>query len=166
MGLIDEISIQRIHIEEKIRGHDISHLVVLIVLMTVDASCRLFLLFLSGSLQESMLWRTLRQFVVYRFRYFLVHILYLWKLGHVVIDFPYVVTSWFRQNFDQIESILYLFLHFFKYMFLIFKALISIVFYKMSRSVVAEMSSCQWSIYCCNFSSSLWVWPRFIIYSL
>ena len=77
MGLIDEISIQRIHIEEKIRGHDISHLVVLIVLMTVDASCRLFLLFLSGSLQESMLWRTLRQFVVYRFRYFLVHILYL-----------------------------------------------------------------------------------------
>ena len=60
VGLIDEISIQRIHIEEKIRGHDLSHLVVLIVLMTVDASCRLFLLFLSGSWKESMLWRTLR----------------------------------------------------------------------------------------------------------
>ena len=55
MGLIDEISIKRIHIEEEIRGHDLSHLVVLIVLMTVDASCRLFLLFLSGSLQESFL---------------------------------------------------------------------------------------------------------------
>ena len=46
--------------------NDLSHLVVLIifetinVLMTVDASCRLLLLFLSGSWQESMLWRTLR----------------------------------------------------------------------------------------------------------
>ena len=71
MGLIDEISIKRIYIEEKIRGHffylfvhgvnDLSHLVVLIifetinVLMTVDASCRLLLLFLSGSSQEGML---------------------------------------------------------------------------------------------------------------
>ena len=48
--------------------NDLSHLVVLIifetinVLMTVDASCRLLLLFLSGSLQESMLWRTLHSF--------------------------------------------------------------------------------------------------------
>ena len=46
--------------------NDLSHLVVLItfetinVLMTVDASCRLLLLFLSGSSQKSMLWRTLR----------------------------------------------------------------------------------------------------------
>ena len=46
--------------------NDFSHLIVLIifetinVLMTVDASCRLLLLFLSGSWQESMLWRTLR----------------------------------------------------------------------------------------------------------
>ena len=46
--------------------NDLSHLVVLIifetinVLMTVDASCRLLLLFLSGSWQESMLRRTLR----------------------------------------------------------------------------------------------------------
>ena len=45
---------------------DLSHLVVLIifetinVLMTVDVSCRLLLLFLSGSWQESVLWRTLR----------------------------------------------------------------------------------------------------------
>ena len=45
---------------------DLSHLVVLIifetinVLVTIDASCRLLLLFLSGSWQESMLWRTLR----------------------------------------------------------------------------------------------------------
>ena len=45
--------------------NDLSHLVVLIVfetknvLMTVDVSCRLLLLFLSGSFQESMLWRTL-----------------------------------------------------------------------------------------------------------
>ena len=54
MKLIDEISIKRTHIEEKIRGHffylfayganDLSHLIVLIifetinVLMTVDAS--------------------------------------------------------------------------------------------------------------------------------
>ena len=75
MGLIDEISIKRIHIEEKIREYflsiaygvnDLSHLVVLIifeainVLMTVNASCRLLLLFLSGSSPESMLWRTLR----------------------------------------------------------------------------------------------------------
>ena len=74
MGLIDEISIKRIHVEEKIRGHfylfaygvnDLSHLVVKVifeainVLMT-DASCRLLLVFLSGSSQESMLWRTLR----------------------------------------------------------------------------------------------------------
>ena len=75
MGLIDEISIKSIHIEEKIRGHfflfaygvnDLSHVVVLIifekinVLMTVDASCRFLLLFLSGASHESMLWRTLR----------------------------------------------------------------------------------------------------------
>ena len=46
--------------------NDLSHLVVLItfetinVLTIVDASCRLLLLFLSGSSQESMLWRTLR----------------------------------------------------------------------------------------------------------
>ena len=45
---------------------DLSPLVVVIifetinVLMTLDASCRLLLLFLSGSTQESMLWRTLR----------------------------------------------------------------------------------------------------------
>ena len=71
MGLIDKISTKRIHIEEKIRPlaygvNDVSHIVVLIifetiiVLMTVDASCRLLFLFLSGSSQESMLWRTLR----------------------------------------------------------------------------------------------------------
>ena len=86
VGLIDEISIERIHIKETIRGHflsicprsqiDLPHLVVLIifetinVLMTVDVSCRLLLLFLSGSSQESMLWRTLRKFVVCRVRYF------------------------------------------------------------------------------------------------
>ena len=70
MGLIDEISIKRIHIEETFWGHflafylfgegvnDLSHLVVLSifetisVLRTVDASCRLLLLFLSGSWQE------------------------------------------------------------------------------------------------------------------
>ena len=52
---------------------DLSHLVVLIifetinVLVTVHASRRLLLLFLSGSWQESMC----------RFRYFLVDILYL-----------------------------------------------------------------------------------------
>ena len=67
MGLIVEISIKKIHIEEKIRGvNDLSQLVVLIifktinVLMTVDASRRLLLLFLPGSSQGSMLWRTLR----------------------------------------------------------------------------------------------------------
>ena len=78
MGLIDEINTERIHIEEKIRGHffyffvfaygviDLSHLVVLIIFetinvpMTVDASCRLLLLFLSGSSKESTPWRTLR----------------------------------------------------------------------------------------------------------
>ena len=31
---------------------------------------------------------------------FLVDILYLWKVGRVVIDFPCVVASWFRQNFN------------------------------------------------------------------
>ena len=87
VGLIDEISTERIHIEEKSRGNffylfaygddDLPHLVVLItfetiiVLTTVDASCRLLLLFLSGSSQESMLWRTLRNFFVCRYRYFL-----------------------------------------------------------------------------------------------
>ena len=46
--------------------NDLSQLVVLIIfetinfLMTVDASCRLLLLLLSGSWQQSMLWRTLR----------------------------------------------------------------------------------------------------------
>ena len=76
MGLIYEIIIKRIHIEEKIRGHfyvyaygvnDLSHLVVLLifetinwVLVKVDASSRLLLLFLSDSSQESMLLRTLR----------------------------------------------------------------------------------------------------------
>ena len=74
------------------------------VTMIVEASYRLLLLFLSGFSQESMLWRTLSWFVC-RFRYFLVNMLYFWKLGHVVVDFPCVVASWFRQNFDQIESI-------------------------------------------------------------
>ena len=75
MGLIDEISTKRIHIEEKIRGNffrfaygviDLSHLVVLIIfemisiLMTVDALCHWLPLFLSGCSQESMLWRTVR----------------------------------------------------------------------------------------------------------
>ena len=73
MVLIDELSTKRIHIEEKIITklfaygvNDLSHLVVLIifetmnVLMKVDASCFLLLLFLSGSSQKSMLWRTLR----------------------------------------------------------------------------------------------------------
>ena len=47
------------------RVNDLSHLVVLIivetinVLMTVDASCLLLILFLSGSSQESMLLRIL-----------------------------------------------------------------------------------------------------------
>ena len=36
--------------------------------------------------------------------YFLVDILYLWKLGRVVIDFPCVVDYWFRKNLDQIGS--------------------------------------------------------------
>ena len=46
--------------------NDLSHLVVLNifeminVLMTVDASCRSLLLFLTGSSQESMRWRTVR----------------------------------------------------------------------------------------------------------
>ena len=46
--------------------NELSHLVVLItfetinVLITVDASCHWLLLFLAGSSQESMLWRTLR----------------------------------------------------------------------------------------------------------
>ena len=48
---------------------------------------------------------------------FLIDILYLWKPRRVVVEFPCVVASWFRQNFDQIESIFYLFLYFFKYMF-------------------------------------------------
>ena len=112
MGLIDEISTKRIHIEEKIRGIFLpiwlrSQWFVTpccqfdhirngkYVLMTVDASCRLMLLFLSGSSQESMLWRTLRQFVVYRFRYFL-SILYLWKLGYLVVDFPCVAMRSLR----------------------------------------------------------------------
>ena len=73
MVLIDELSTKRIHIEEKIIRklfaygvNDLSHLVVLIifetmnVLMKVDASYFLLLLFLSGSSQKSMLWRTLR----------------------------------------------------------------------------------------------------------
>ena len=42
---------------------DLSHLVVLIIFETINdlmtASCRLLLLFLSGSSQKSMLWRTL-----------------------------------------------------------------------------------------------------------
>ena len=64
----------------------------------------------------------------------------------MVIDFPGVVASRFRQNFDQIESILYLFLYFIL-KHVLFKVLISIVFYKMSQSVVDEISS----IYSCNY---------------
>ena len=81
MGLIDEISIKRIHIEEKIRGHflsiclrsqiDSSHLVVSIIFETISV------LLTVGSLQGSMLWRTLQTFVVCGVRYFLVDILYL-----------------------------------------------------------------------------------------
>ena len=73
VGLIDEISTKRIHVEEKIRGNLLpicqrsqwfitpccfDHIRIN-VLMTVDAICSLLLLFLSGSSQESMLWRTL-----------------------------------------------------------------------------------------------------------
>ena len=59
--------------------NDSSHLVVLIifetinVLITVDASCRLLLLFLSGSSQYALE----NSLIVCRFRYFLVDILYL-----------------------------------------------------------------------------------------
>ena len=79
MGLIDEISTKRIHIEEKITGNflsicigygviDLSHLVVLIIFETINvlmtvysyASCRLLLSVPSGSSEESILWRTLR----------------------------------------------------------------------------------------------------------
>ena len=54
--------------------NDLSHLVILIIFETindlmiiVDESCRLLLLFSSGSSQESMLWRAFRYFVVCRF---------------------------------------------------------------------------------------------------
>ena len=69
MGLIDEISIKRIHIEETIRGHFVSDLSHLVVLMhTCNDKCPndsrrimpFVALFLSGSWPESMLWRTLR----------------------------------------------------------------------------------------------------------
>ena len=44
-----------------------------------------------------MLWRT---------RYFFSkYPLFLKVRTDVVVDFPCVVASWFRQNFDQIESI-------------------------------------------------------------
>ena len=66
-------------------------------------------------------------------------IIYLLKLGHVVIDFQCMVAPWFRQNFDQIKRIFYVFLYLFKYV--LFKVVISIIFYTMSQSVVAEMSS-------------------------
>ena len=84
VGLIDEISIKRIQIAEKIRGHFLSiclwsqwfitpscfdHIRNAHVFMAVDASCRLLLLFLSDSSQESMLWRTRRYFVVCRYSF-------------------------------------------------------------------------------------------------
>ena len=62
------------------------------------------------------------------------------KLGHVVTDFPFVVASWFRQNFDQIESILYLFLC----ISLNSRSSQGFNFHsinKMSRGVVTELSS-------------------------
>ena len=134
MGLINEIRIKRIHIEEKIRGHLLS--ICLRSQWFIKPSCfdhirndkcpndsrRIMpfvasvpFWFLAGeyALENSSI-------VVGRFRYFLLDILYLWKLGRVVIDFPCVVSSWLRQNFDQIESILYLFLYFFQYMFNMF----------------------------------------------
>ena len=70
MGLIDEISIKRLISKKRFEDifylfaygvNDLSHLVVLIifetinVLMTVVASCRLLLLFLSGSSQCAVL---------------------------------------------------------------------------------------------------------------
>ena len=73
VGLINEISTKRIHIEEKIWGNFSSICLrsqwfitpccliiseTINVLMTVDA-CRVLLLLLSGSSQESMLWRAL-----------------------------------------------------------------------------------------------------------
>ena len=136
VALIDEISTKRIHIEEQIRGNVlststclrsqwfISHLVVLIIFETGDKcpneSRRIIpfvasvpFLFLPGKYalkNSSIVCLSCAAFYIFG-------ILCLWKLGHVVIDFPYVVSFWFRQNFDQIESILYLFLYFFKYMF-------------------------------------------------
>ena len=73
VGLINKISTKRIHIEEKIWGNFSSICLrsqwfitpccliiseTINVLMTVDA-CRVLLLLLSGSSQESMLWRAL-----------------------------------------------------------------------------------------------------------
>ena len=72
--------------------------------MTVDASCRLSLLFLSGSSQESFFLENSSIVVVYHFRYFFsrypLSLKAKLKLGHVVIDFPRVVAPWFRQNLD------------------------------------------------------------------
>ena len=121
--------------------------------MIVDASCRFLLLFLSGSSQESVLWRTLRWFVC-RFRYFLVNILYLWKLG-CVIDW---LIDWFPMRgcllvqtelwSDRKHFCSYISLNTRSFQDFNFN-LISITY--MSRSVVAEMSSRLWSIYCCNY---------------
>ena len=128
---------KRIHIEEKIRGHfylfaygvnDLSHVGTVFetinVLMTVDASCRLLVYpylvarrkVCFGELFDSFSCAALDTFN--RYSLFLIMKARTWTW--LVIDFPCVVTSWFRetdQNFDQIESILYLFLHFFTYMF-------------------------------------------------
>ena len=118
MGLIDEIIIKRIHIEEKITGHFLSLWLRSQWFITPscfdhirNAKCpndsrsivpfvaSVPFWFLAGkyALENSS--------IVCRMRYFLVDIFYLWKLGRVVIDFACVVASWFRQNFDQIESI-------------------------------------------------------------
>ena len=164
MGLIDEISIKRIHIKEKIRGHFLSVCLrsqwfitpsaVLILFetinvpMIVDASCRFLLLFLSGSSQESVLWRTLRWFVC-RF-FFSVNILYFWKLGQWGSWFPMRGCFLVQTELWSDRK------HFCSYISLNTRSfqdfnfnLISITY--MSRSVVAEISSWLWSIYCCNY---------------
>ena len=111
--LMKLISIKRIHIEEKIREHFLS--ICLWNQWFITPSCFDHIWndicpndsrrnipfvafvpfwFLAGkyALENPSI-----KFVVCCYRYFLEDILYLWKLGHVIIDFLWVVASWFRQ---------------------------------------------------------------------
>ena len=157
MGLIDETSIKRIYTEEKIRGHFLS--ICLRSQWFITTSCfdhiwndkfpndsRRIMPFVASTpfwflAAKYALENSSIVHVVCRFRCFLVDIFSTCGKWFPIRGCFSVQTEHWSDRKHFIFVLIFFYIH------VLFKVLISIAFYKMSRSVVAEMSS----IYCCNY---------------